>query len=111
MTECVFCRIAEKKQRAQIIFEDEQCLVLEDTNPQAPVHFLVIPKKHIETILDADEEILGKLTWEAAKIARQKGIDDDGFRTVINCRRHAGQSVNHLHVHVMGGRWFTWPPG
>jgi len=111
MTECVFCRIASKKQRAQIIFEDEQCLAFEDTNPQAPVHFLVIPKKHIETVLDADEEILGKLVFEAARIAREKGIGFDGFRTVINCRRHAGQSVNHLHVHVMGGRWFSWPPG
>lgn len=109
--ECIFCKIVQKKALAKIIYEDDECLAFEDAHPQAPVHFLVIPKKHIETILDTDDEMLGKLTGLAAKLAKEKGITKDGFRTVINCNRHAGQSVYHIHVHVLGGRWFTWPPG
>jgi histidine triad (HIT) family protein len=109
--ECVFCKIAQKKAPAKILYEDEDCLAFEDSNPQAPTHFLVIPKRHIETILDADKEILGKLTKMGAKLAEERGISNDGFRTIINCNRRAGQTVFHLHVHVMGGRWFSWPPG
>lgn len=111
MSDCIFCKIAEKSLPAQVIYEDDDCLAFEDINPQAPIHFLVIPKTHIETILDADPEIMGKLMGVATRIAEQKGVADDGFRTVINCRRHAGQTVDHLHIHVLGGRWFTWPPG
>jgi len=111
VSECIFCRIAEKKLQANIIYEDEDVVGFEDTNPQAPVHSLVIPRKHIENILDAEAEIMGKLMTAAAQIAKQKGIDGSGFRTVINCRRHAGQTVDHLHAHVLGGRWFAWPPG
>ena len=111
MIECIFCKIAQKKAPANIIYEDDDCLAFEDSNPQAPVHFLVIPKKHIETVLDSDEQILGKLTRLAANLAEQKGVSKNGFRTVINCNRHAGQTVYHLHVHVLGGRWFSWPPG
>jgi histidine triad (HIT) family protein len=111
MSECVFCRIAANKQQADIIFEDKDCLAFEDTNPQAPVHFLVIPRTHIETLLDAEPEMLGKLMRKSADLAGQKGIDKSGFRAVINCGRNAGQTVYHLHVHVMGGRWFAWPPG
>lgn len=111
MSECVFCRIASKKLAARIIYEDDNCLAFEDANPQAPVHFLVIPKKHIETFLDANSAIMGKLMTTAAELAQKKGIDSDGFRTLVNCGRYAGQSVYHLHVHVLGGRWFTWPPG
>ncbi len=108
---CIFCKIADKTIPAKIIYEDDHCLAFEDINPQAPVHFLVIPRRHIETILEGDSDILGKLTYTATRIAEQKGIAGDGFRTVVNCRRHAGQTVDHLHVHVLGGRWFTWPPG
>jgi histidine triad (HIT) family protein len=111
MIECIFCKIVQKKAPAKIIYEDDDCLAFEDAHPQAPVHFLVIPKKHIETILDADENNLGKLTHIAAVLAKEKGLAKDGFRTVINCNRHAGQTVYHIHVHVLGGRWFTWPPG
>jgi len=111
MIECVFCKIVQKKAPAKILYEDDEYLAFEDAHPQAPVHFLVIPKKHVETVLDADEETLGKLTGLGAKLAKEKGITKDGFRTVINCNRHAGQSVYHIHVHVLGGRWFTWPPG
>jgi len=111
MIECIFCKIIQKKAPAKILYEDDEYLAFEDAHPQAPVHFLVIPKKHIETVLDANEEMLGKLTGLGAKLANEKGITKDGFRTVINCNRHAGQSVYHIHVHVLGGRWFTWPPG
>ena len=111
MIECIFCKIVQRKAPAKIIYEDDECLAFEDAHPQAPVHFLVIPKRHIETILDADEELLGRLTRKAADLAKEKGLAKDGFRTVINCNRHAGQSVYHIHVHVLGGRWFTWPPG
>lgn len=111
MSECIFCRIASGNQKADILYEDDNCLAFEDIHPQAPVHFLVIPKKHIANNLDADQETLGMLLFLAARLAEGKRLDKDGFRTVINCRRHAGQSVDHLHVHVLGGRWFTWPPG
>lgn len=111
MNDCIFCKIAEKTIPAKVIYEDDDCLAFEDINPQAPVHFLIIPKAHIETILDADPENIGKLMSVAARIAEKKGVAEEGFRTVINCRRHAGQTVDHLHIHVLGGRWFTWPPG
>ncbi len=111
MSDCIFCDIAGGERSARILHEDDDCIAIEDINPQAPVHFLVIPKKHIETVLDGDENILGKLLFTASRIAESKDLGKDGFRTVVNCRRHAGQTVDHLHVHVMGGRWFTWPPG
>ncbi len=111
MTGCVFCGIVDKRLKASIIYEDDFCLAFEDINPQAPVHFLVIPKRHIADVLEADKEIKGRLLEAATIVAREKGLADDGFRTVINCKRHAGQSVDHLHIHILGGRWFTWPPG
>lgn len=111
MSDCIFCNIAGGEHSARILHEDDDCMAFEDINPQAPVHFLVIPKKHIETVLDGDESILGKLLFTAARIAEGKDLGENGFRTVVNCRRHAGQTVDHLHVHVLGGRWFTWPPG
>lgn len=111
MTHCLFCEIAEKKGKAEIIYEDDEFLAFEDIHPQAPVHFLVIPKKHIETLLDTDEATMGKMLSIATRLAEKKDLAANGFRTVINCKRHGGQSVYHLHVHVMGGRWFTWPPG
>jgi histidine triad (HIT) family protein len=111
MTSCIFCKIANKEIKSQILFEDDDYIAFEDTNPQAPTHFLVIPKKHIETILDADSNTLGELLNIASRQAVKKGISADGFRVVINCNRHGGQTVYHLHAHIMGGRWFTWPPG
>jgi len=111
MSTCIFCEIVNKKKKATILHEDDQVVAFEDTRPQAPIHFLVIPRPHIETVLDADKETLGNLLAIAVQEAKKKGLDSNGFRTVINCKRYAGQSVNHLHVHVMGGRWFSWPPG
>ncbi len=111
MIDCVFCKIVEKKAPAKIIYEDDDSLAFEDANPQAPTHFLVIPKIHIETILDADEETMGKLTYIASMLAEKQGIAKEGFRTVINCNRQAGQTVYHIHVHVLGGRKLAWPPG
>jgi histidine triad (HIT) family protein len=111
MSDCIFCNIIDNPLKAQVILSDERYIAIEDMHPQAPLHFLVMPKRHIETILDADRDTLGDLLFIAVQEARKKGLDKDGFRTVINCKRHAGQSVYHLHLHVMGGRWFTWPPG
>jgi histidine triad (HIT) family protein len=114
VTGCVFCRIASHQSPAKILYEDDRCIALEDIHPRAPVHVLVIPKKHIASLnddLDGDEPLLGHLLNVAARTARDKGIDRSGFRTVINTNAEAGQTVFHLHVHVMGGRIMGWPPG
>ncbi len=112
--DCVFCRIAEKKLPAKLIYEDEFAVAFEDINPQAPVHVLVIPRKHIPTSLDLKEEdnaLLGRLFQVANRIARQKEIAERGFRIVMNCNAEAGQTVFHLHIHLLGGRAMHWPPG
>lgn len=111
MNSCVFCDIVNNKSKARILYEDEGYLAFEDQRPQAPTHFLVIPKAHLATILDADAGTLGTLLKVGVEQAKRMGLEKDGFRTVINCNRHAGQSVYHLHLHMMGGRWFSWPPG
>jgi histidine triad (HIT) family protein len=111
MTECIFCKIIKRKAPADIIFEDDQVIAINDLHPQAPMHILLIPKEHIPTIEEASPEILGRLLSEGARLAKEAGISKKGYRTVINCRDHAGQSVPHLHIHIMGGRWFSWPPG
>jgi histidine triad (HIT) family protein len=111
---CVFCDIAEKKRPAKIIYEDELIMAFEDINPQAPVHILVVPKKHIPTSLDIkeeDNELIGSLFRVANKIADGKGIAGRGFRLVMNCNREAGQAVFHMHLHLLGGRIMHWPPG
>lgn len=112
--DCLFCKIAEKKLPATIIYEDERCLAFEDINPQAPVHVLVIPKKHVSTILDIqgnDNSLMGHLFQIANTIAKQKNIDRKGFRLVLNCNEEAGQTVFHIHLHLLGGRIMHWPPG
>jgi histidine triad (HIT) family protein len=114
MKDCIFCRIAEKKIPSKIVFEDESVFAFEDTSPQAPVHILLIPKKHIATLLDvADEDLalFGHMVKVANKIARDKGIAERGFRIVTNCNPESGQSVYHIHLHVLGGRQMHWPPG
>lgn len=114
MSDCIFCKIAAKKIPAKIIFEDDFCLAFEDISPQAPVHTLVIPKKHISTSLEIDEEdnaLVGHLVRVAAKIATDKGIDQKGFRLVMNTNAEAGQTVFHIHLHLLGGRAMHWPPG
>ncbi|GMT46808.1 Bis(5'-nucleosyl)-tetraphosphatase (asymmetrical) [hydrothermal vent metagenome] len=112
--DCVFCSIAEKKLPAKLVYEDEFAVAFEDINPQAPVHVLVIPRRHIPTSLDLKEEdnaIVGRLFQVANTIARQKGIAERGFRIVMNCNAEAGQTVFHLHIHLLGGRAMHWPPG
>jgi histidine triad (HIT) family protein len=113
MIDNIFLKILEKKIPAQTVYEDDQCLAFRDINPQAPVHVLIIPKKVIAThdaIGDADAGLLGHLHVVAAKIARELGLAD-GYRLVLNCRESAGQTVPHLHLHLLGGRVFNWPPG
>jgi len=114
MADCLFCRIANHQSPAKIIHEDDSVVVIEDIHPQAPVHLLVIPRKHLVSLKEAaadDEAVLGKLHLVAAKVARERGLNAQGYRTVINNGTGAGQSVFHLHVHVLGGRVFHWPPG
>jgi len=114
MSECIFCKIAAKKIPARIIHEDDLAIAFEDINPQAPVHTLIIPKKHISTALDiteADHALIGQLFHAAARIAKDKGIADKGFRLVMNTNADAGQAVFHIHLHLLGGRSMHWPPG
>ena len=113
MAENIFQKIIDRQIPAKIVYEDDLCLAFHDVGPKAPVHILVIPKKAIRThsdIADEDKELLGHLHVVAAKLARDFGISD-GYRLVLNCEERAGQSVPHLHLHLMGGRDFTWPPG
>ena len=109
MTEqdCIFCKICAGEIPSQKLYEDDDLLAFEDINPVAPVHFLVIPKQHIPTLDDIEEkhgEVLGKMLLVASKLARDKGVADDGYRQLINCREPAGQTVFHLHLHILGGR-------
>ena len=110
----VFARILRKEIPAKVLHEDEQCLAFQDAAPQAPTHFLVVPKQAMVSLLDAkasDRAMLGHLLWTAAEVARKLGVADDGFRIVINNGKRASQSVLHLHVHVLAGRDLKWPPG
>jgi len=114
MQTCLFCRIIEHRAPAKIVFEDEQVVAIEDINPQAPVHLLVLPRKHLASLREAsaeDEPLLGHLLIVAAQLARERQLDSKGYRTVLNTGALAGQSVFHVHVHVLGGRAFHWPPG
>jgi len=116
MTEqsCLFCQIAGKEIPTELVHQDERSIVIRDLNPQAPTHLLVIPREHIESLDDAsqkDEALLGHLLRVAAKVANAEGLGENGYRTVINNGSGAGQSVFHLHVHVLGGRTMNWPPG
>ena len=110
----LFQKIADREIPAKIVFEDDLCFAIEDINPQAPVHILVIPKRVISRLGNAGESdaaLLGHLLVAAANIARERGIDASGVRTVINSGRDAGETVPHLHVHLLGGRPLAWPPG
>lgn len=111
---CIFCEITNKKIPAKIIYEDDMTIAFEDINPQAPVHTLIIPKKHISTNLDikqSDNNLIGHMFQIANKIARDKGIAEKGFRLVMNCNPESGQTVFHIHLHMLGGRIMHWPPG
>ncbi len=113
-TNCIFCKVAEGEIPAVIVHSDERCIAFEDINPQAPVHVLVVPREHIESLDDAsqrDEGLLGHLLRVAARVANERGLSESGYRTVINTGAGAGQSVFHLHAHLLGGRPLGWPPG
>jgi histidine triad (HIT) family protein len=109
---CLFCRIVRREIPAKVILEDEHTLAFRDIDPKAPTHVLVIPKEHIATLNDAsDPTVVGRLLVAAKEIATAEGIADTGYRTVINCGAGAGQTVFHLHLHLLGGRHLGWPPG
>ncbi len=111
-TGCIFCKIANGQIPVHAIYENEEFFVFPDRNAQAPVHILVIPKKHFETILDVDDpNLLGRGLSAAIEGARRTNLDESGFRIVINTRDDGGQTVYHLHFHVLGGRFMNWPPG
>jgi histidine triad (HIT) family protein len=113
MTECLFCRIVKGEIPAKKVYEDEHTLAFEDINPQAPTHVLIVPRKHLSGLKEAqaqDAELIGRLHLAAAAIGRQRGIED-GYRTVLNVGPKSGQSVFHIHVHLIGGRDMRWPPG
>lgn len=114
MKETIFSKIIKREIPAEIHYEDDEILAFNDINPQAPVHILIIPKKQIPTVNDADDNdalLLGKLFLAAKKIAKEKGIEKDGYRLVVNCNEGAGQTVFHIHMHLLGGRRLQWPPG
>lgn len=114
MAECIFCRIANHEMDSQIVYEDDEIVAFRDLNAQAPVHILVIPKRHLQNLLDLreeDVELVGRLHLVAARLAEQEGVAASGFRVLINSNKDAGQSVPHLHVHLLGGRVMGWPPG
>ena len=114
MSECLFCKIVARTIPAVLVYEDDMVVAFDDINPQAPTHTLVIPRKHVASIAelqDSDVGLLGRLMLAGNKIATQKGIADAGYRLVVNTGVHGGQSVFHLHLHVLGGRHLAWPPG
>lgn len=112
--DCLFCKFIDKSITTNIVYEDNDVIAFDDINPQAPIHQLIIPKKHIENInaLSKQDEVLaGKLILTAQKLAHDAGIAESGYRTVLNCNSHGGQEVYHIHLHLLGGRQMTWPPG
>lgn len=112
--DCLFCRIASGALPSAKVYEDENVLAFRDINPVAPTHVLVIPKRHISApgaLCAGDAGLVGEVTWRAVEIARELGLDDGGFRLVWNSGAGAGQTVFHMHLHLLGGRSFTWPPG
>jgi histidine triad (HIT) family protein len=114
MTDCLFCKIIEGKIPSKKVYEDDDVVAFDDIQPQAPVHVLVIPKKHVATLNDLapeDDAVTGKLLRVAARIAKERGIAERGWRATVNVNRDAHQLVFHVHLHLMGGRAFAWPPG
>ena len=114
MADTIFSKIIRKEIPANIVHEDEHCLAFHDVSPQAPTHVLVIPKKpivNVEHIAPEDAELVGHLWLTIQKVARELGLADDGYRVVVNCGKNGGQSVDHLHYHILGGRALSWPPG
>jgi len=113
-TDCLFCRVVEGEVNADIVYENDSVVAFRDISPQAPTHVLVVPRKHIATINDiaeGDAETVGAMFLAAKDIAADEGLSDAGYRVAMNCNEGAGQSVFHIHLHVLGGRSFSWPPG
>jgi histidine triad (HIT) family protein len=114
VADCLFCNIASGAVPATLVYEDERIVAFNDINPQAPMHVLVIPRRHIQSLsylAPEDDTLVGEMIRTAATIAEQRGVAAGGFRTVFNCNADAGQTVFHIHLHVLGGRKMTWPPG
>lgn len=114
MVDCIFCRIANGEMASKKIYEDEELFAFHDIAPKAPVHFLLIPKKHIKSLMELEPEdaaLFGRLAYKAQQLARGLGCSERGARFVINCKSDGGQTVDHLHLHVLGGRAMQWPPG
>jgi histidine triad (HIT) family protein len=113
-SDCLFCRIAEGQIPAQVVMRTEDLVAFRDINPQAPTHILIIPRVHLPTVSDldgSDAEIMGKLFLAAKELARKEGIEEGGYRMVVNAGPDAGQTVFHIHMHLLGGRGMRWPPG
>ncbi|MGZ8096682.1 MAG: histidine triad nucleotide-binding protein [Methylosarcina sp.] len=112
MTNCLFCKMIAGEIKPDTVYEDETVLAFRDINPQAPIHILIIPKRHIATLNEMDDPLLaGHLLETAVQLARKEGIAEEGYRTLFNCNSHGGQAVYHLHLHLLGGRPMHWPPG
>ena len=114
MRDCLFCKIAKKEIATDFIYENKNIVAFRDINPQAPVHILLIPKLHFSTLNDLlsnDINLAGSLIYNAAKLAKREGVAERGYRTVFNCNEWGGQTVYHIHLHLLGGRKFGWPPG
>jgi len=114
MSDCLFCKMVSGEIKPDTVYEDDNVLAFRDISPQAPMHVLVIPKRHISTLNDLnndDATLAGQLTLAAAKVAEQEGLAEAGYRTVMNCNADGGQTVYHIHLHVLAGRSLTWPPG
>lgn len=114
MEDCVFCKIIKGEIPSEKVYEDSKVVVFKDINPEAPFHVLIVPKRHISSInelTEKDEELIGHVYTVAAKLAKQAGIAENGYRIVSNCGKDGGQTVEHIHFHFLGGRIFAWPPG
>ena len=114
MSDCLFCKIISGEIPTDLVYEDKNVVAFRDINPQAPTHILIIPREHIETLNDINQrhgELLGAMQLTASYLAKEEGINEEGFRTVFNCNRAAGQTVFHIHLHLLGGRSLVWPPG
>ena len=114
MSDCLFCKIAAGELPASIVFEDERLVAFEDISPRAPTHLLIVPRRHIATLNDldaADDGLVGEMIRRAAALAKARGIAEAGYRTVFNCNAGAGQTVFHIHLHLLGRRPLEWPPG
>ena len=114
MQSCIFCRIIEGKVNSHIVFEDDEIIAFKDISPQAPTHFLIVSQKHISTVNhleQSDDRLIGKMFLVAKSLARKENIHESGYRLVMNCNGDGGQSVYHIHLHLLGGRRMRWPPG